>query len=235
MGKSIILSSVSNDTINTLSAYAQNMHTSEKKRLEARQKIKELENTREAIIAEMNKALENGVAFDDAKNKFSTLKVDNEIRAIQNALTEELKPYREARKKLLKDLCVETLYDAYVVGVRKGDFSANGTVTLTKQKKDGGTRSKDYTCTHSFNTQVAEWLGGLGLMNADNEGAVRRFSKNYLTPFIGTKTDKLNIDLVAKNKNDFADTLLISFKKVLVKGNVVVEDTTTHALTRIEK
>lgn len=232
MGKSIILNSVSDATIETLSAYAQNMHTSEEKRLVARAKIKDLEEKRESIISEMNKALEEGATFDNAKEKYSTLEVDNEIRAINNALVEELKPYRQARKDLLKDLCVESLYDAYVVGIRKGDFSANGTVTIVKAKKNGETKNKDFTCTHSFNTQVAEWLGGMGIMNADNEGAVRRFSKNYLTPFIGAKVDKLNVDLVAYNKNAFADTLLVAFKNVLVKGNVVTENEETHELVR---
>lgn len=228
MGKSIILNSVSDNTITTLSAFCENMHTSEEKRLVARAKIKELNEKRESIISENAKLMEEN-KYDELK---STMEVDNAIRAIENALTEELKPYRQARKELLKDLCVESLYDAYVVGLRKGDFSANGTVTIEKKKKDGSTKGKDYTCTHSFNTQVAEWLGAMGLMNADNEGAVRRFSKNYLTPFIGAKVDKLNVDLVAYNKNAFADALLVAFKNVLVKGNVITEKATTHALVR---
>lgn len=235
MGKSIVLNSISNEMVATLSAFCENMHTSEEKRLEARKKIKELEEKKDAIIAELNKALEKGESFDNAKSRFSTVEVDNAIRVIQNALTEELKPYRETRKELLKNLCVESLYDAYVVGVRKGDFSANGTVTLTKQKKDGGTRSQDYTCTHSFNTQIGEWLVALGFANAENEGAVRRFAKNYLTPFIGTKADKLNVDLVAYNKNAFADTLILALKKALIKGNVIAENQESHAVAKIQK
>lgn len=219
MSKQLVFGTLSDSFVEALSDYAKKTVDIAQRRLIAREEIKDLQEKKDAIIADMNKAIEAGDSFNDAKSKFSTLEIDKQINAINESLKEECKPLNARKKELLKDMCIKDLYNAYVVGVAKKDYSAKGTVMIKKKTKE-----VEFTASESFNTLVGLWLQEFDCKNADSEGAVNRFNTRYFVPFIGTKVDKLAYEHTAYSYSQFADSFMISLTEALVKIKFLVSD-----------
>lgn len=229
MAKNIILGTVNDDFISTLSEYCGNMRKVSAIRKEAKEEIKQIEEEKEATLVKREELLKAGKSFDEAMEGTSIAEFNARINAINERVKAECLPFAKARKELLKGLEIGDLYDAYVVGVAKADFSAIGSVTKSGKNKDSIIVTKT-----SFNTQFGEWFADKGIKNADNLKAIDKFVTRCVIPFIGVKLDKATASNQAYSKSQFSDHFLVSVKEALVKVNFL-EESVEGTLSRKNK
>lgn len=229
MAKNIILGTVNDDFISTLSKYCVNMRKVSAIRKAAKEEIKEIEDEKEATLAKREELLKEGKSFDEAMAGTSIAEFNARINAINERVKADCLPFIKARKDLLKGLEISDLYDAYVVGVARANFSAIGSVTKSGKNKDTVIVTKT-----SFNTQFGEWFADKGITNADNLNAVNKFVTKCVIPFIGVKLDKATASNQAYSKSQFSDHFLVSVKEALVKINFL-EESVDGSLSRKNK
>lgn len=217
MSKNLVLGTMDDNFINTLSTYSENMITVARLRKIAKEEEQKVENEKQALLDERQEKIDKGIAF--VESDYSVVKYDNKIRAIKDKLTKDCEPYNKARREIIKNLDMKELYSAYVVGVDNANYSAVGTTVRVGKKKN-----VSYTNKKSFNNLCGKWLLEIGVKNADNEKTVATFVKKMIIPFIGTKLDKNTSDKVAFSNGQFADNFIISIVKALVKVNFLVKD-----------
>lgn len=219
MSKTLVLGTIENDFIATLSDFCTNMRTIAKVRNFYKEEIAKVEKEKEETILKREELLSNGATFEEALNATSIVEFNKAINVLQDSMKEELEPLNKARRELVKGLDLTDVYSAYVVGVNAMNFCAIGTTIVHGKKKD-----TTFACKKSFASQLGDWLFENGVKNAENENACRKFTDKYLMPFIGTKLDKNIADLTAYSKSQFADRLLIALKKSFVTCNFLVEN-----------
>ena len=124
MSKKIVYATVSDLFVSELSKFHRNYITLARVSCEHSATIKGLEAERDDIIAKRAEAMKSGKTADEAIREFSTLEIDNKIRAARVKRDEEVKPLRTKNTEIISAFVPEALYAEYVKYVKSGNDSA---------------------------------------------------------------------------------------------------------------
>lgn len=123
MAKKINASTITTQAISMLSAY--NQATLELRILAAnfKESMDALQTKKDTILENRQIELDNGMSIDKVAVEFSTIEVDNEIRALQEKYKKDCEPWRNAQRKA-RGLVPKDVYTSYKTAYEKGSINA---------------------------------------------------------------------------------------------------------------
>jgi len=123
MSKSINATTITDKAISMLSSY--NQAVFELRKLSEKNKADKavLEEKKNDLLDRRSKALEEGVSIDKVAVQFSTVEVDNEIRALAEKYKADCEPWRAGQRNARK-LIPKDVYESYKDAYAKGKINA---------------------------------------------------------------------------------------------------------------
>lgn len=169
------------------------------------------------LLEDRKKAEEQGMLHDEAISKYDRSSLDNEQRALEVKYEDKCKPHKEIIKNAMT-LIPDSIYYGYCVAMNKGDCSATGKITLKK-----GKNTEEHEVKTSFKTACYEFAITIGLGNAENDTAMRKFADIMKTRAGGVRKCNKGDDFITlKSSSQFKELFMLCFLQYVIHEKKVV-------------
>lgn len=232
MAQRINFGTIKEESINTLSAFHV-AHVELRKLAEAKKEAIEKINAQiEEIKEARQKDIDSGIAVDVAISNHSLESVFAERSRIETQYDNDTKPHKDAQKEALK-LLPDSLYNAYVLAMRKGDLSASGKLTVKRGKKE-----EELTVEKSLKCYIKDFAETIGCANTENETAMNKFAQTMSVRVSGNRVVNKGDDYVSeKSASQFKKLFMYNFLQYVIieKGVVVVNEDNTLSMKKYDE
>ena len=218
MSKSLILSTISNATINNLSNFSYYTRLISHVKKEFQIESYWIQEGKAGVLEYRETLLKNGVTYDEAIEKTTTSNFDQELKELLDRKKNIMLEYNKVRKQLLKDFSLpsQELYAAYCLAVENTDITATGAITLYKgTKKEKRVNVKKALC-----SIIGGWLYNQNIKNADNKTAYINYCKKFIF-LLGAKHIEKDNSFKAWNIQKFENILLSALIQSFIKAGLL--------------
>ena len=224
MAQKINFSALKDSFVTMLSNYNVALYTISDLRAEYKADKEVIENKLDNLKEARQKALDEGMAQDEAIKKYDILPLMQELAAREEKFKADVKPYNESIKALQKDI-PDDLYIAYLVSVDKGTTESKGKVKVGK---------KVVELDLSFKGMVYDFLTKIGAGNTDNDTALNKYANELVVKVGGLrKSTKLENGYVqAKKKAEYKDLFIRAILQTLVIDKRVLTMAEDYTLSK---
>lgn len=227
MSKKINFGTINEKAMDSLSTYHKSYQTLRELRSEYKKDMDAFSIEESKILENRKNDLEAGLPTDEVIRKWSLEEVQTKIRARKVKLDKECEPFNKSKREAL-NLIDNELYNAYIVSMKKGSFSATGTTIVG---------NKIYNSSKSFTEMISNFLNDIGALGQDNATALNKFVQIMAVRTSGMiKCSKGDDYIKVKSSSQFKELFMLAFLQytILEKGVITINDDYSLSMTKYE-